>query len=44
VGPIESGPRVGVSGHAGSDAYSWRFWLGGDPTVSRYRPATSRRR
>jgi len=41
---IRSGPRVGVSGHAGSDAFSWRFWLDGDPTVSPYRAAAVRRR
>ncbi|AMM20577.1 3-methyladenine DNA glycosylase [Frondihabitans sp. PAMC 28766] len=40
---ILTGPRVGVSGHAGTDAYSWRFFLD-DPTVSPYRPATVRRR
>jgi DNA-3-methyladenine glycosylase len=44
VGAILRGPRVGVSGHAGSDAYSWRFWLDGDPTVSPYRAAVVRRR
>ena len=32
-----SGPRVGLSGE-GSDT-PWRFWLPGDPTVSRHRPA-----
>ncbi|MHA7210479.1 DNA-3-methyladenine glycosylase [Arthrobacter sp. MDT1-65] len=32
------GPRVGVSGVAGTAQYPWRFWLPGDPTVSRYRP------
>lgn len=41
---IESGPRVGVSGRAGTDAFPWRFWIDGDPTVSAYRPAVSRRR
>lgn len=40
---IRSGPRVGVSGAGGSDAYPWRFWVGGDPTVSPYRPAKPRR-
>lgn len=44
VGAISSGPRVGVSGHAGTDAFAWRFFLGDDPTVSAYRPAVSRRR
>lgn len=36
---IETGPRVGVSGPGGAaDAYPWRFWIAGDPTVSAYRP------
>jgi DNA-3-methyladenine glycosylase len=33
---ISSGPRTGVSG-AGAPT-PWRFWLDGDPTVSRHRP------
>ncbi|WP_092556158.1 DNA-3-methyladenine glycosylase [Herbiconiux ginsengi] len=38
------GPRVGVSGVAGDGAeFPWRFWVPGDPTVSAYRPAKSRR-
>lgn len=42
---IRTGPRVGVSGAGGDgDAYPWRFWIDGDPTVSAYRPATPRRR
>ena len=36
-GPWERGPRTGVSGDGGSGTYPWRFWLAGDPTVSRYR-------
>jgi DNA-3-methyladenine glycosylase len=32
-----SGPRVGVAGHAGTDAFPWRFWIPGDPTVSPFR-------
>jgi DNA-3-methyladenine glycosylase len=40
---ITTSPRVGVSGHAGTDAYPWRFFLAGDPTVSVYRPAVVRR-
>lgn len=44
-GRIRTGPRVGVSGPGGDgDAYPWRFWLDGEPTVSAYRPATRRRR
>jgi DNA-3-methyladenine glycosylase len=38
-----SGPRVGVSGDGGSASYPWRFWLPGDPTVSRYKAAKVRR-
>ncbi len=40
---ISAGPRVGVSGAGGTDDYPWRFWLTGDPTVSRYRAAKARR-
>ncbi|MFH5880669.1 DNA-3-methyladenine glycosylase [Arthrobacter sp. NA-172] len=39
---VASGPRVGVSGDGGSADYPWRFWLAGDPTVSRYKPGRSR--
>lgn len=37
--PVEvvSGPRVGVAGVAGTDAFPWRFWIDGDPTVSPFR-------
>jgi DNA-3-methyladenine glycosylase len=44
--PFESGLRTGVSGPGGSLDYPWRFWIPGDPTVSRYKrhvPAKSRR-
>lgn len=41
---VSSGPRVGVSGAGGSTEYPWRFWLTGDPTVSKYRPAVARNR
>ncbi|WP_445154706.1 DNA-3-methyladenine glycosylase [Arthrobacter sp. Hor0625] len=41
---VSSGPRVGVSGAGGSDDYPWRFWLPGDPTVSRYKAAKARAR
>ena len=41
---VSSGPRVGVSGPGGTDEYPWRYWLTGDPTVSKYRPAQPRRR
>jgi DNA-3-methyladenine glycosylase len=41
-GDIRSGPRVGVSGAGGTHDYPWRFWLHGDPTVSRYKAAKVR--
>lgn len=42
---VRSGPRVGVSGPGGDgEAYPWRFWLDGEPTVSPYRPAVPRPR
>lgn len=34
---IASGPRVGVAGVAGTDAFPWRFWLPGEATVSAFR-------
>lgn len=34
---IVSGPRVGVAGVAGTDAFPWRFWIEGDRTVSPFR-------
>ncbi|MCW1248858.1 DNA-3-methyladenine glycosylase [Acaricomes phytoseiuli] len=39
---VVSGPRVGVAGPGGGPEYPWRFWIDGDPTVSRYRPAKPR--
>jgi DNA-3-methyladenine glycosylase len=39
---VRRGPRVGVAGEGG--ARPWRFWIDGEPTVSAYRPAVSRRR
>jgi DNA-3-methyladenine glycosylase len=42
---IRSGPRVGVSGPGGDgEAFPWRFWIDGEPTVSAYRPGKPRRR
>lgn len=34
---VVTGPRVGVAGVAGTDAFPWRFWIDGDPTVSPFR-------
>jgi DNA-3-methyladenine glycosylase len=42
AGEVLRGPRVGVAG-AGA-VHPWRFWLAGEPSVSAYRPAVSRRR
>ncbi|MDD9207262.1 DNA-3-methyladenine glycosylase [Georgenia sp. 10Sc9-8] len=45
VGPVTTGPRVGVAGPGGdAEAFPWRFWLSGERTVSDYRPAAARRR
>ena len=36
---------TGVAGPGGDgEAFPWRFWLDGEPTVSPYRPAVTRRR
>lgn len=37
VADVVSGPRVGVAGVAGTDAFPWRFWISADPTVSSFR-------
>lgn len=37
VRDVATGPRVGVAGIAGTDAFPWRFWIAGDPTVSPFR-------
>lgn len=37
-----TGRRTGVSGDGGTDAFPWRFWIPGDPTVSPYKPAVKR--
>ena len=34
---VARGPRVGVAGLAGTEAFPWRFWIDGDPTVSPFR-------
>jgi len=41
VGPIDSGPRTGVSSAA---EIPWRFWIADDPTVSPYRRHVPRNR
>ncbi|MCJ1709159.1 DNA-3-methyladenine glycosylase [Microbacterium sp. VKM Ac-2923] len=37
VAVVAAGPRVGVAGVAGTDAFPWRFWIEGDATVSVFR-------
>lgn len=37
VAEVARGPRVGVAGVAGTDAFPWRFWVAGDATVSPFR-------
>ena len=39
-----TGARTGVSGDGGGDAYPWRFWIPGDPTVSPYRAHAPKKR
>jgi DNA-3-methyladenine glycosylase len=42
---VRTGPRVGVSGAGGDgEAFPWRFWLHGEPSVSAYRAAVVRNR
>ncbi len=41
---VRTGPRTGVSGPGGDgERYPWRFHLAGEPSVSPYRAAASRR-
>jgi DNA-3-methyladenine glycosylase len=42
--PYAAGPRTGVSGDGGTDAYPWRFWIPGDPTVSPYKASAPKKR
>jgi DNA-3-methyladenine glycosylase len=44
VDRFESGPRTGVSGDGGTEAFPWRFWIPGDPTVSPYKRHVPKRR
>lgn len=44
-GTVCHGPRVGINGPGGdAEAFPWRYWLSGEPTVSVYRPGKPRRR
>lgn len=42
--PFATGPRTGVSGAGGTDAFPWRFWVPGDPTVSPYKAHVPKKR
>ncbi|WP_038467970.1 MULTISPECIES: DNA-3-methyladenine glycosylase [Arthrobacter] len=39
---VMMGPRVGISGPGGTAEYPWRFWLPGEPTVSKFKPGAVR--
>ena len=42
--PHETGPRVGLSGPSGDGhAFPWRYWLPGEPSVSAYKPAATKK-
>ncbi|GAA1048268.1 DNA-3-methyladenine glycosylase [Arthrobacter russicus] len=41
---ISSGLRVGVSGAGGTEQFPWRFWISGNPSVSKYKAAVPRKR
>ena len=38
------GPRTGVSGDGGTEAYPWRFWIPGERSVSPYKRAVLKKR
>ena len=40
---ISSGPRTGVAGPGGGEEYPFRYWITGDPTVSKYKAAVARK-
>jgi DNA-3-methyladenine glycosylase len=44
VASFSQGPRTGVSGAGGTDAYPWRYWIPGDPTVSPYKASVPKKR
>ena len=39
---VATGPRTGVSGEGGTDAFPWRFWIPGDRTVSPYKASVKK--
>ena len=42
--PFAQGPRTGVSGEGGTDAYPWRFWIPGERSVSPYKRHVPKKR
>ncbi|MET4782034.1 DNA-3-methyladenine glycosylase [Glaciihabitans sp. UYNi722] len=42
--PFESGPRTGLSGDGGTDAFPWRYWIPGAPSVSPYKRHVPKKR
>jgi DNA-3-methyladenine glycosylase len=44
VASFAQGPRTGVSGAGGTDAFPWRYWIPGDPTVSPYKASVPKKR
>jgi DNA-3-methyladenine glycosylase len=42
--PFQQGPRTGVSGEGGTEAYPWRFWMPGERSVSPYKRHVPKRR
>lgn len=44
IAVVATGPRTGVSGAGGSEAYPWRFWIPDDPTVSPYKRSVPKKR
>jgi DNA-3-methyladenine glycosylase len=42
IGPIRTGPRIGVDYAGDWAARPWRFWLGRDPSISRKEKADAR--
>ncbi|MCU1556163.1 MAG: DNA-3-methyladenine glycosylase [Microbacteriaceae bacterium] len=42
--PFEASSRTGLSGAGGTDAYPWRYWIPGEPSVSPYRAHSLKKR
>jgi DNA-3-methyladenine glycosylase len=42
--PFEASSRTGLSGEGGTDAYPWRYWIPGEPSVSPYRAHSLKKR